>query len=38
VIGERQLVLTDVTTHPEMLAIARLLISSQRTLASGLRT
>jgi hypothetical protein len=35
VIGEPQLVLTDVTTHPEMLAIARLLISSQR--APGIR-
>jgi hypothetical protein len=30
VIGEPQLMLTDVTTHPEMLAIASLLISSQR--------
>jgi hypothetical protein len=30
VIGEPQLVLTDVTIHPEMLAIAHLLITSQR--------
>jgi hypothetical protein len=34
-IGEPQLVLTDVITHPEMLAVARLLISSQRT--AGIR-